>query len=346
MKNKLLLLLVIFSISCFSASADEFKRVIEKSYDINREAALSLKNKYGEIAVNTWDKNQVKIVVTMIAETRNKDRAEDFFNNVSVDILGTQSRVTAETSFKFRNSRVKSYSINYAVWCPADLSFAITNKYGDVYLPDLGGPIDLNLKYCDFNIGRLLNDKISIDLGYCDGEIRYINNAVADIDYTELEVDELTYVKIESDFSDFSVDKADEIEIKSSYDEVDIKSVNVLVLESSFSEIDILNLNSSLSATLKYGEIAVVQTGDQTKNIDISAKYTDIFCALNKDVTWKFLAKAKYSEVEFSDNTNYINASDDGSFKKIYSGVLWQKGTPDADFTLEAENADIEIKKL
>ena len=45
-----------------TAIKKEFTKTIKKEFDIDADGKVSIVNKYGEVNINTWDQNKVKIV--------------------------------------------------------------------------------------------------------------------------------------------------------------------------------------------------------------------------------------------------------------------------------------------
>lgn len=347
MKKYLLSLLVmlVFS-SVTSLFAGEYERTYEQWYAVNAEADLTIDNQYGEIVINTWDKSEVKIIVTIYCEASKQEKADKFFDNIEIHFDGNKSAVSAETSLHFRRSRVKNFSIDYSVFAPASMTYKMRNKFGDIFLPDLGGPVSMVLKYGEFTIGRLLNDDNFLDINYSEGEILSIEGGTLEIDYSEVEIENIGQVRFDSDFSDVSVQKAEIIDVETSYDELDFGEIDMLTIESKFSDIDVDALNVGLKGNFNYGKFALERTKVSVEEIFISGKFTEMHIGLNSEIAWKFLANTEYGELEFSDPVDYIDESEENYYKKLYSGVLWGKSSPSASFSLEAKNSDIEIVKF
>ena len=342
----ILIIAVCFVGGGFSAFADEYEKVSEESFSVSKNASLTIQNRYGDILLNTWDKDEVKITVSVICETARKDKADRFFEKVDIEIQGNKDAVRAETHLRFNNSKVKSFAINYTIYAPASLTFYLNNRFGDVFLPDLGGALILDLQYGEFSVGRLLNDKNQLDIAFSEGEIAFFEAGLIDIEYSELEIESAKIITVDSDFSDISIEKAALMNVETGYDEIEIGEVDELIIESDFSEINITLLNNRLNGNLNYGELDLERTRSSVSDIYLTGKFTEIYCGLNAGITWKFLANAEFTDIDFSHDVNYIGKSDENTFKKIYSGLLWDKKDPSAVFTLEAKNCDVKIEKL
>ncbi len=126
---KITLLFLIFPLIA-SATIDEKKheksKTIKKECKVNADAKISIDNKYGNLNITTWDKNQVEIEVTITVKGDDLDSVEDKLSSINVDFEISSSLVYAKTKFdKSRNSwslwkksNQISYQINYNIKMP------------------------------------------------------------------------------------------------------------------------------------------------------------------------------------------------------------------------------------
>src|SRR6476469_8111073 len=55
-----------------------------KSYNLSNSDKVSLSNQFGEMKLNTWDKNEVKVDVTIIGKADEEARAQEILDRISI----------------------------------------------------------------------------------------------------------------------------------------------------------------------------------------------------------------------------------------------------------------------
>ena len=55
----------------------------------------------------------------------------------------------------------KKISVDYELWIPEDIDLTIENKFGDIYLASLTGPVSIDLSHGDLRANKVSN-KLSL----------------------------------------------------------------------------------------------------------------------------------------------------------------------------------------
>jgi hypothetical protein len=61
----------------------EKKKTYTKSYNVSNSDKISFTNQFGEMKINTWDKNEVKADITIRAEAATDERAQAILYQIS-----------------------------------------------------------------------------------------------------------------------------------------------------------------------------------------------------------------------------------------------------------------------
>ena len=144
----LLLIIVIILLCMPSPLLARAKETFEETHPLNRDGKVYLKNVSGDIVVNSWDKNEIKIHAIKTA------RRKKALDNVLIDITRTNDniRIVAQderTFKKFRSSRV---TIDYELYIPDNVHFKAETTSGDVEIGDIGGFLELKTVSGDISI--------------------------------------------------------------------------------------------------------------------------------------------------------------------------------------------------
>src|SRR5690349_11375021 len=61
----------------------EKKKTYSKSYTVSSTDKINFENKFGELKINTWDKNEVKVDVSISAKANSDEQAQVILDNIS-----------------------------------------------------------------------------------------------------------------------------------------------------------------------------------------------------------------------------------------------------------------------
>ncbi|WP_052738776.1 hypothetical protein [Pontibacter korlensis] len=227
----------------------EKRKTIDKTFKVSSKDVLNIENQWGKVHVNTWDKNEMRVKVDIIARASTDARAQEILNSVSVQ----ESRDGNTYFFRTKKEPIRisdhnsnrGLEINYTIYMPAENAIAVKNSFGDVYLASLKGKADIDVKHGTFKCDRLTNSGNTVKLTYGSGSCGYINGGVISVAYADMKVAEAGGLQGTSKYSDFSVGSLEdvmEMDVKYGSFRIDNISKNIrkISLDSGFTP---LNLN-------------------------------------------------------------------------------------------------------
>ena len=216
-----------------------------KSYTLSSSDKVSLSNQFGEMKLTTWDKNEVKVDVTIIGKSDEEPRAQEILDKIS--IIDSKDGNTVSFKTKFADDKKdhdkkgdkeehhnEGMEINYSVYLPATATLDAQNQFGKMIVPDYRGEAQIECKFGSLTAGKISNAKeVSVEFG--EATIAQINGGKLSIKFSEGTVNKLSGdVKTELSFS----------QVKLNIDN-DVKSLDI---HNSYSTV-YLDLTKNLSAT-------------------------------------------------------------------------------------------------
>ncbi|MDQ1297229.1 MAG: hypothetical protein QG611_1209, partial [Bacteroidota bacterium] len=178
-KSGTLLLTSLFLFSFALSAQEELTKEFHKEYTAKQGSKLELNNRYGNIVVQTSETDQVVIDVKVKVKYPNRERAEKLMNYIDVefteetDLISAKTNIDDKFSFTGWSSDSRKFSIDYFVKMPVWLDLELVNRYGNTELDDLGGNVDLDVKYGNITASKLTrgNEKplsnVNISYGNC-----------------------------------------------------------------------------------------------------------------------------------------------------------------------------------
>ena len=113
-------------------------------------------------------------------ESRNDEKAQAIIDRVNIRMEKMGNTVSAVTSLRSQNGNGgsnESFTINYYVNMPSELTCDLTQKYGNIIMPENNkGKCDLHVKYGNLNGGNFTGP-LSIDVQYGNMDISDVDNA-------------------------------------------------------------------------------------------------------------------------------------------------------------------------
>jgi hypothetical protein len=240
----------------------EFSKLVSREFPVTATGTVSLTNKYGKVDVKTWNKNQVKIEVTILVNAKTESDAKAVFERITIAFSETDQLARAETIIESQHwswwnwgiwlfgGSSSDFKINYLVHMPQTGSLELSNKYGDAYVAALEGKASVAVQYGNFRLEGV-GSNLQVDLAYGNGTIVKAGDARAEVSYSKINFDEVEYLNATTRYSTIDVDKAGRIVSNSRYDNYYIHEINSLQCEGQFGDFHV-NRAGHVSAVGRY----------------------------------------------------------------------------------------------
>lgn len=313
-KIGILLLVLLFEKGnlLLSQTYTETRRIV-KTYHISPSTTVDVTNKYGKIHVVPWTKDSVKLDILLTINSSSTTRLSKIKENIDFDFTSTKYYIVASTVFGSRYntffSDLKSIAesflsvenevnINYTIYTPSWSNLKIDNKFGDIFLDDMEGDIDIKLSNGDLKANNLSGYTL-LNLNSADGVMNYVENGKFIISYSDLLVKKANQISIDSRSSKITLQYIDYMKAKSRRDKYNIDLINKMLGESYFSDLYITNLNKEVSFDLTYGNISFSKINKNFSLINLNSEYTDLDLVFESGSSYE-LDLTHYNEVIFN----------------------------------------------
>lgn len=261
---------------------------ITKVYSIDPSARIEVSNKYGNIHINTWEKDSVKINIEYTIKAKDSKRFKKAEESLDFDFIETAHYVIARTKFLssgkelFRdlssaisNSSNSSITVNYEMFVPPNSRLNITNKYGDVYTEDLSGDVAFDLGYGIFKAHDFFGHA-ALTLNNCQASINSVSVGIISLNYSKLILSEAGSIKLNSKSSQTNIHTIDAITLDGKSDEITLENCGKANIAGNFSKFTVSNLSGNLNAITKYGNLDLYFAKNYSGAVTLNTKYTDI----------------------------------------------------------------------
>jgi hypothetical protein len=298
----------------------EKSKSYSKSYPIGSSDFVTLNNQFGELKINTWTKNEIKVDVVITAKAKTDEAAQRILDNIYVDDSKDGNEIEFKTRMKnekmnWNNGNEKNYkemsmSINYVVYMPATTPLHATNQFGPMSVPDFKGPVTLVSKFGSLTTGNLSNVK-EVNVEFGEAWIDAINGGRVVVKFSRGSIKSMSgTVEARFEFCDkmrINVDNnVRDLNVRSSYSNLYINTatnlssaINVKTSFGDFTNKTNFDLKKQGNDDDKYGpkfdKLYNGNAGAGANKLKVTADFGDVIMGHNLDVD--FTSKKKQAKI-------------------------------------------------
>ncbi|MDR1054793.1 MAG: hypothetical protein LBL90_02995 [Prevotellaceae bacterium] len=362
----------------------EAEKIITKSFRASRGHTLSIENKYGNVNIQTWNKNEVNFEIKITTSARKQNDADDRLKSIDVEFSQSDKTISAKTVFdsKYRGCNNCSMDINYQVMVPQGLNYRLDNKYGNINIPDVEGNTDITVKYGNLITGNFSGSRNNIDVKYGDfrsGNYSGDNNTI-DVKYGNVKmaklagkrnnittsyggkvsVNETNKLSINIKYSNLNIGTAETLDVESGYTNTSIDKVLKLSVLSKYENYDIGEVDE-VDGTFSYTNLDIAKLGKKLKIDEIKYGIVDIsnvnpdFDAINIDarhtnVKIKFDPGASYNVDAYTRHASIktpagnVSRNEPDRYSERVQGTIGSSSLPKANVKITNDYGNIDLR--
>ncbi len=322
-KSLLLSLLLIVTVS-FSLSAQDARKEYSENYDVSKGVTLVTDTKYSDVELITWDKSVVDVFAVVEVDASSQSRAEEALKKVDIRISKSGNNVSVVTDMENGWSKNVKTSIKITIKAPAWVNLEMDNSYGDLFIQEVSGKVNVDLKYGNLKAGSLSrgNEKPynMIDMAYSDGVIDEVGWLDLEISYSNMEINVSDMLFVDSRYAKLLGDKAGGIVTDGMYDKYYFDEIDSFVAELKYSGLKFVRLNKTLSLHSAYTNAKIGTLTNGFDEIDAELSYGNLNVGLEQGASFKFDGEARYGNVSI-DTGDRLSKTKENNSVRIWGNV-------------------------
>ena len=279
---KLILFFWVLNTAWVHAQVERTKK-ISKSYSVTGSTALNIENKFGKIHINTNNGNTIKVDVTMVGRSSDEAKAQSILDKLQIKVQG-ENEISFRTSIisgirstrSLNRNSSRSFEVNYLISMPKNVKLRVRNRYGNVFLGDFSGELDMYVAHGSIKAAKVINPqdkKIKVAFGSLD--VDQVEQGELTVAYGSLKLENGEKVQVINKHSSVDINQVKNLDIQSKYGKLIVAEVDNISGTSSYEKVKIGVLNNSCTLALKYSKgFAVSRVNKNFKKIDIYGKYS------------------------------------------------------------------------
>jgi len=319
MKNLIIPAILIFTITCLPVAYGQTtskEKKISGRFPADR-GKLVIDNRYGKLDINTWDKNEVTVDITVTAKANSADDAQKILDAISITEPHDKSdgiyykTVIGKEKNAITNSEM---SIDYVINMPRRLTAEFINKYGDIDISDVSGKLIVDLEYGALKTGAITGGDKVIKLSFGSATIASIETGSIKSSYSKLSIDKAGSIEVSNQFEKTVINTVHDLKIGQKYGDLKIGSVSQLEGNVQYAGLVVDKLLKSVQMKVKYASSTKFEyVGPEVDNVDITSSYSNLYFHFDNDASLSGDVDVSFGNVSNSAHSVSLTASGAGT---------------------------------
>lgn len=156
--KKLYLFAVLFLLVVFAVSATAHEEEIKKNFDVKAGQQFTLKADFGSVVVNSWGKDEVRVVVRKETSRWSEKEAKELFEYYDVDFNQDSRGVTVIAEYtgpKNLFGRSHNIRVHFDVTVPREFDLDVHTAGGSIEVADIKGQVDVHTSGGHIKLGSI-----------------------------------------------------------------------------------------------------------------------------------------------------------------------------------------------
>ena len=311
-------------------------------------ANISLKNQFGNIVLQPWDKKDLRLDFELKVMAKNKAQAEEVLNDMGI----VKRAVSGAYSLELRgadggSNEERKIESHWTVYIPkAKFALIVANRFGNVNIPDYAcKALSAHVKFGALQCGNLQTDEQKCELKVEHGSLKLTDcktanvqakfssvditrctNLVFNVQHAEqVSIGTCTDLNLVCEFSGVTLDQAHNATVNLEHSKLNAKAVRNLNGSLRHSGIDIKEVAETLSIPLaEHSAIAAsIVSAKDFKSATANAQFGAISLQIPKELEATYLLEHEFGVIAIDKGIKTLNhtATEEKSFQSCTGSI-------------------------
>ena len=348
MKINFILITILCFLQSLGLAGQEYtkEKKVKGQFSVNSNDKLLIENKFGDITINTWDKNEITVDITITTKAKSEEKAQAMLDKISIE-EDTRVKETHKIRYKtkFENTTGNTngeIDIDYVINMPRKNPIDIKNEFGDVTLGDFEGEMQMAVSYGKFKAGKIKGDKKNIKVSFGGVTIDNIETGYLQTSYSDIFITTAENIEIKNTFGNSEIASVKTLKVNQSYGDLKVGAAGELSGSVEFADLEVKKLSKSADLSLQYcGQADFKEVEASVSSIKIKAGFSDIRIKLDRSSSFSVDITSKFGDVDNDLKALELTESKgkDDRFKTTHKGKIGKgEGTITLDLDYGNEN--------
>lgn len=338
---------------------NKLSKQIKKTYPLTNNGALYLENKYGDVVISGWDKDQIEIVVNIEANGKNTEKAQELLSLIHSNIEASNKLVVVKSEISNKNTgfftkylnKIDPFNnekantvINYTISLPKYAKIEILNRYGDLVISDWNGELKTNVEHGDIRIlDTITNSDVSIDYGKLRANTLLESKITAK--EASISISNSKQLKLDSDGSEITLGTVESLELISNKDEFEANQIHKVFGTVKYSTLVFNNVSSNVNLDLSLAELRLLKFNTAYPKLTINQRSSEVYVNIS-ETNFKFDARLEQGVLRIPKSLHNISSEVIDEKNKIRNITASYKEQGEGAFYFKGIKGVIILKEL
>ncbi|MCB8998862.1 MAG: hypothetical protein H6540_02170 [Bacteroidales bacterium] len=315
----------LFFLGAVETKAQALKKEIKKNFAVKKGDILDVENKFGDINIIKWDKQEISISVSLSAESKNNETARKMMDDIVISIDRQNNIISAETVIESESGSYgnNKFAVNYTIEMPSWMNLNLSNKFGNIYMDEVVGKVTIDLKHGELRMKSLVpeNSKIfnQIDLSYSTAVMDNGGNLQLDLSFSKFDAEQCGVIIADSKYSGINITRCESFTIDSKYDNFRFENLSNLKGDLKYSNIKIGQLRGITELESTFSGVKIDQLMPEFESISLENSRGGFKMGIMPDTPFDLNAEVVNGDINLTGfdlqekkvegNTKYLKAS-------------------------------------
>lgn len=316
-------------------------------------ATVRLKNQFGNIVLQPWDKKDLRLEFELKVMAKNKAQAEEILNDMGIVKRAVSGAYSLELQGADGGSNEeRKIESHWTVYIPkAKFALIVANRFGNVNIPDYAcKSISAHVKFGSLQCGSLQTDEQKCELKAEHGSLKLTDcktanvqalfstvditrctNLVLNVQHAEqVSIGTCTDLNLKSEFSGVTLDQAQNATVSLQHSGLKAKAVRNLNGSLRHSAIDIKEVAETLSIpSAEHSAItASIVSAKDFKSATANAQFGAISLQIPKELEATYQLENKFGVIDIGKGIKTLNHT--ATEKRFFQSCTGSIGKADA----------------
>lgn len=351
----IIVLACLFSLPAAAWTGFSKEKKINDHFTMGKDTKLRIQNEYGYVRINTWDRDDVTIDITISVKATSDRNAEDIINSITIEQNKANDRYSYKTqvrrkkgAFAFTIDKAidkSSMEINYVVHMPADGYLELTNKFGDVFLADYSGSLFADVSYGAIKTQKLKGERISIKSSFGSIVIPSIEIGSIESRYSKITIDKAQKLTLGNRFGKLNIGNADKLYLNQEYGDATLGTIAQLKGNISFAGFSMDKVTEMADVTMRYCSKANFGTvGGGVDAIKVQAHFSSISFQLDNTTSLTADIQTRFGGVNYRNSSNTFVLQESDSEDRNTNTYTGKIGSGKGHMVIQSEYGNITFR--
>jgi hypothetical protein len=250
-------------------------------------SGIELHNSHGNITVTASENDSIEVIVVISSEAENQDLASEVFKAINIREGKANNLYYLRTSFGEEFYSRHRFSVNYEIHMPAGQELKLFNKFGDILISSITGPLEIEMNYGILKHESMTKTvSLKAKLSFAEVTLSKYQKVSLNLYNTKVSFEEVENGNFDAKYSQIEIPKAGKIDFKTTTSRLNIGTVKEAELKGDFCFTSIQKIGLKGHIEINKGLLVLAGVADPLQELSVFNNNAPINISLPESLSY------------------------------------------------------------